>query len=129
MNWTLFILLFIGLGTILTTVLVAKSSGKTPSVLGYQLYVVQSGSMIPTLHIGTLILSKAFDESLQLKKGDVVTFTSDGMTVTHRIIEVLSANGQIQYRTKGDNPENAVDQGLLSADRIKAVMIMRIPFT
>lgn len=125
----LFIVLFLGLSAVLTTVIIAKSNGRTPSVFGYQFYVVQSGSMKPTLNIGTIILSKTPDKPSMLQVGDIVTFTEDGLTITHRIVEVVSDNGVTGYRTKGDNPENAVDTNVLTADRIKAVLVFRIPLT
>ena len=126
-SWGMFIIIFIILGIILTSVIVAKNSGQTPAVFGYQFYVVQSGSMEPTFNIGTVILSKIPAEPSKLKKGDVVTFTNEGMTITHRIIEVINDNGTIKYKTKGDNPENSVDPDLLTIDRVKAVFVFRIP--
>jgi signal peptidase len=128
-SWIIFTILFLGLCTILTTVLIAKSKGETPDVFGYQLYVVQSGSMEPTFNIGTVILSRIPDDPSKLKKGDVVTFTNDGMTITHRIYEVINDNGTVKYKTKGDNPQNTVDSDLLTTDRVKAVLVLRIPLT
>jgi signal peptidase len=126
-NWVFFILLFVGLSAILTTIIIAKSRGETPAVFGYQLYVVQSGSMEPTFNIGTLILSKIPTDPSKLKKGDVVTFTKKGMTITHRIFEVINDNETVKYKTKGDNPGNSVDPSLLTTDRVKAVFVFRIP--
>jgi signal peptidase I len=128
-GWIVFIVVFAALSMILASVLVAKSSGKTPSVFGYQLYVVQSGSMIPTFNIGTVILSKTPDDPSALKKGNIITFENDGMTVTHRIIEVVTEGGIVKYRTKGDNPENSPDEGFRTVDKIKAVFVFRIPLT
>lgn len=128
-NWIVFTMLFLGLSTVLASVLIAKSSGQTPAVFGYQLYVVQSGSMEPTFHVGTIILSRVPGDPAALKKGDVVTFVDEGVTITHRIVEVINDNSSMKYKTKGDNPENSVDQNLLTVDRVKAIFVFRIPLT
>ena len=129
LSWVSFSIVMLVLGAALVTVLIAKGQGQTPSILGYQLYVVQSGSMEPTFNIGTFIVGKTPADPASLKKGDVVTFVDEGVTVTHRIVEVIDTNGAVQYRTKGDNPDNDVDQNTLTPDRVKAVFVLRIPLT
>lgn len=70
--------------------------------LPYKFYLVQSGSMAPTINVGDAILVKK-GELFELNK--VITFTdSDGRTVTHRVVGV-NADGSIM--TKGDaNKDN-----------------------
>ncbi len=126
-NLTIFVVLFIILCGILTSVLIAKSSGQTPAILGYQLYVVQSGSMEPTFNVGSVILSKIPKDASKLKKGDVVTFTNESTTITHRIVAVINENGVVKYKTKGDNPQNSEDTNLLTPNRVIAVFVFRIP--
>ncbi len=113
----------------LYSVLLAKSKGETPSLLGYQFYVVQSGSMSPAFEVGTVIISRTPKDSSKLKVDDIVTFkTKDGATVTHRIIEVIKAeDGQIKYRTKGDNPINSPDRELLEPQQILAKFVAKVP--
>ncbi|MDP4109006.1 MAG: signal peptidase I [Bacillota bacterium] len=132
---TVSMVLFLAVVAALTTTLVfiqlAKSKGQTPDILGYQLYVIQSGSMSPTLKVGAVIISHIPDDKSDLKVDDIVTFkTESGATVTHRIIEtVKSADGKIRYRTKGDNPVNSADQELLDPDRVIAEFIAKVPLT
>lgn len=81
------------------TIVSAKVSGKDPSVFGYQIKTVLSGSMEPEIQTGSIILNKKTN-SETLKEGDVVTFlTEENILVTHRIIEVVGN----EYITKGDN--------------------------
>ncbi len=86
------------------------SSMLVPLVLGYQRYVITSGSMTGTYDRGSLI----YDETVptkSLKVGDVITYTppaihSPTSRLTHRIfaIKVLKDRTR-QYQTKGDaNP-------------------------
>lgn len=76
-------------------------------LLGYEVLVVQSGSMEPNYHVGSLVYAKPVDAS-ELETGDVITFElGGGVRGTHRIIEVLDDNGSLSFRTKGDNNDDA----------------------
>ena len=74
-------------------------------LIGLQPYVVLSGSMEPTYHVGSLIYVKAVDYK-ELKVGDPITYmVSQDTVVTHRIIEVLVDEEDpetIRYFTQGD---------------------------
>ncbi len=116
---------------VLVSVLVTKSRGNIPSIFGYQLFVVESGSMSPTLEVGTVILSKAPKDAAALTTGDIITFKAhDDAVVTHRIIGVLQGDdGSVAYRTKGDNPINSPDVDPVRPENVLAVFLLKIPFT
>ena len=81
-------------------------------LVGLQPFVVLSGSMEPTYHVGSLIYVKSVDYK-ELKVGDPITYMiSQDTVVTHRIVEVL-VDGEdpntIRYFTQGD--ANAVADG------------------
>lgn len=82
-------------------------------VIGLQPYVVLSGSMEPTYHVGSLIYVKSVDYR-ELKAGDPITYMiSQDTVVTHRIIEVLVDEEEpdtIRYFTQGD--ANDVPDGM-----------------
>lgn len=82
-------------------------------VVGLQPYVVLSGSMEPTYHVGSLIYVKAVDYR-ELTVGDPITYmVSQDTVVTHRIIEVLVDEedpNTIRYFTQGD--ANDVPDGM-----------------
>jgi len=122
-----FILLVTFLCTILVSVLIAKNSGNSPNVFGYQIYVFKTGSMSPTFPVGTAIVTKIPKNPEKLDVGTIVTFVDDGAVITHRIIEMKKENGEVFYRTKGDNPDNSPDLNLLTPDRVKSVFVMKIP--
>jgi signal peptidase len=117
-------------GTILS-INITKNKGEIPSILGFQLFAVQSGSMEPTLQVGTIILSRRPKNAAGLQVNDIVSFkTSAGDVVTHRIINIVyDPRAGIAYITKGDNPRNSPDQELLTPDRIIGVFVARIPLT
>jgi signal peptidase I len=64
-------------------------------VLPYKVYVVHTGSMTPTISSKSAVI---VDEH-HYRVGQVVTFTEDGLTVTHRL---LSINAAGLITTKGD---------------------------
>jgi len=81
-----------------------------PSLLGYQRYVITSGSMTGTIDRGSLIFDKVVPAS-SLKVGDIITYTppaSSGVNepVTHRIVWAGHDRlGRPAFHTKGDfNP-------------------------
>ena len=77
-------------------------------LIGLEPYVVLSGSMEPTYHVGYLIYVKDVDYR-ELKAGDPITYMiSQDTVVTHRIIEVLVDEedpNTLRYFTQGDANE------------------------
>ena len=65
----------------------ARSRGEVPTVCGYQIYEVKTGSMVPTIPVKSLILSRIPKDAAKLAVGDIVTFQDNGVTITHRIVE------------------------------------------
>jgi signal peptidase I len=74
-----------------------------PALLGFQRYVITSGSMSGTYDRGSLVFDRVVATS-SLKAGDVITFRPPGQAglVTHRVVSVRSVRGQRVLRTKGD---------------------------
>ena len=70
----------------------ARSRGEVPTVCGYQIYEVKTGSMVPTIPVKSLILSRIPKDAAKLAVGDIVTFQDNGVTITHRIVEVIQVN-------------------------------------
>jgi len=108
----------------------AKLKDEVPTVLGYHIFTLETGSMIPTLPIGSYIIVKQAADPAAIPEGTITTFRfEDGTIVTHRVIEVLQTEDGVRYRTKGDNPENDPDAELLSPERVIGTLqlIIRLP--
>ncbi|MCE5187838.1 MAG: signal peptidase I [Eubacteriales bacterium] len=108
----------------------AKMKNEVPQVLGFYLFTVKTGSMVPTLPIGSYIVVQESSNPAAIEKGTIVTFRFlDGTIVTHRIIDVRSTEEGVRYQTKGDNPDNDPDPELLSPDRVIGTMqfVIRLP--
>jgi signal peptidase len=77
-----------------------------PALLGYQRYVITSGSMTGSYDRGSLVFDRVVP-TRDLRVGDVVTFRPPGRVdlVTHRIVALRRIEGSQVLRTKGDaNP-------------------------
>ena len=75
--------------------------------LGYKPVVVYSGSMVPTLGVGSLTVDRSVS-SRDVRVGDVITFADPyvhGRLVTHRIVRIFHTKNGLAYRTKGDANE------------------------
>ncbi|NHV97248.1 MAG: signal peptidase I [Thaumarchaeota archaeon] len=69
-------------------------------------YVVSSGSMIPTLNVGDIIVVKDKDSFKSLQVGDIIVFHSpagDGRVIVHRIYSMNIDQYGVAIYTKGDN--------------------------
>jgi len=73
------------------------------NLLGYDSYVIYSGSMGPTVKVGSLLLTRPVDVDA-LRVGDVITYRSPGnhTTLTHRIVGMRQQDGEWIFETKGD---------------------------
>ncbi len=91
----------------------------------YQVKLVQSGSMEPSIKIGSVVVIKPMDN---YKKGEIITFEGDKKEpVTHRILEVQVVEGKFYFTTKGD-VNNAPDAGLVSKDKVLGKVVLDIPY-
>ena len=113
------------ISALLAVVLLALASVLiVPYFMGYTELAVLTGSMQPTLPVGTLIYVKETDPA-QLEVGDVVTYRLDGDTmVTHRVIEMNPEAETLV--TQGD--ANADPDGEITFDRIVGKMDFSIPY-
>jgi len=97
---------------------------KTP--WGYQLFVVQSGSMEPAIKTGSVVfVSQAKD----YKEGDMIAYTATTFrdVVTHRIISVMNDERGQKFSTKGD-ANNSPDPTPVTKDKILGKVSWPIPY-
>jgi len=95
---------------------------------GYQSFVIYSGSMEPTVKVGSLLVANPVAaEDLQV--GDVITYRSPGnhTTLTHRIVVIRGENGERIFTTKGDASSNPDPREVRLAGRV-GKMAYTIPY-
>lgn len=120
------------IGWIITAVLIALvavnlyiiiarnvSDNAHPTVLGYSGAVVVSGSMADTIEVNDIVIAKRRDS---YEVGDVVSFESGELLITHRIVDVRDG----RFVTKGD-ANDSEDAELLSEDNIVGEVFFIIP--
>jgi signal peptidase I len=99
----------VGALVVLAALALATVVAILPAVVGGKALTVLSGSMEPTLHVGSVAVIRPV-EPAQVQVGDIVNFTDrdpatgQGRIVTHRVLEVQPGP---QFVTRGDaNPAN-----------------------
>lgn len=111
---------------IIIFLVVSRAQGTPPTLFGYQMYFIRTGSMSPYLEPGDVIISKKYDGG-ELKAGrddgDVVTYWGEvrGKTdlITHRVIDVYEDT----VITQGD--DNNLKDPPITKDEIEAVMVYK----
>ena len=75
------------IGTLMLLVVIAAALPLTvPNFMGYDVYNVVSGSMEPTIPIGSIIYVKDTDPA-DIKSGDIIAFKSGDSVIMHRVKE------------------------------------------
>lgn len=114
---------WIAIGAIVLMVLYLISSS-TGVFLGYRSFLVQSGSMEPTIMTGDIIVIHG-QSNYVLR--DVITFKDSGdRIVTHRVAEINQENGMTKISTKGD-ANRSEDFDNITYDRILGKVVFVIP--
>ena len=100
--------------------------GLSPWGTGF--YFLVTGSMEPTMPVGTLVFVTTVSAD-SIKAKDVVTFREGvtGAVVTHRVREVTVSDGVYTYLTRGDT--NNVDDAPLRYENIIGRVLFAIPGT
>ena len=116
---------------IINITLIAKSyinKDEVPSIGGTFPLIVLTDSMVPEIYSGDLIICKTADAE-DIEVNDVISFfdpAGNGTSiVTHRVIEIVEDDGEIFFRTRGDN-NNTEDKELVPAENLVGVYKMRI---
>lgn len=112
--------------TLITKSVVNKD--EVPSVGGMLPLIVLTDSMVPEIYSGDLIICNTA-EADEIEVNDVISFfdpAGNGTSiVTHRVIEIVEENGEIFFRTRGDN-NNTEDKELVPAENLVGIYKMRI---
>ena len=118
--WDLITTVLVALVVVLAVLLVGVR------VVGLTPYVVLSGSMEPTYHVGSMIYVKDVDPA-DIEVGDPITFhmNSGDMVATHRVIAIYEDG---TFQTQGDandapdgapvQPENLVGKPVFSVPKL-----------
>lgn len=93
----------------------------------YQIKIVQSGSMEPSIRMGSIVIIKP---SASYTVGDVVTFGKDtkkDIPTTHRIFSSRAVDGVLLFTTKGD-ANKSPDTAEIRQGEIHGKVLFDVPF-
>lgn len=101
-----------------------------PTLLGYQRYVIEGGSMGGALPRGSVAYAEVVPTT-QLQVGDVIAYRPPGATTlrTHRVVWVgrSEATDERLYRTKGDANDAPDRPTFTLPHRTQARVVMHVP--
>ncbi len=119
---------FIAIIILVNVILIIKSvvnPRKTPSLFGKKSFIIVSGSMIPTINIGDVVILTENDNP---NVYDIIGFRDNSSTViVHRVIDKKEIDEQIMFQTKGDN-NNTADIDLVKREDIEGKYQTKIPY-
>jgi signal peptidase len=98
-----------------------------PNAVGYESFVVRSGSMEPSISRGDVLVSDPVSAD-RAKEGDVITFRdpeSDEL-ITHRVRRTSALDGEVLFVTKGD-ANTGVERWRVPAEAEVPRLSYRIP--
>ncbi|HPT77950.1 MAG TPA: signal peptidase I [Candidatus Atribacteria bacterium] len=83
-------------------ILMASKSDAAPVILGHRAYIVRSGSMSPSINVGSLILVRNVKPEA-IAVNDIITYMREGgsSATTHRVVGIEN-DGGLKFITKGD---------------------------
>jgi len=93
----------------------------------FQVKVVLSGSMEPTIRTGSVVVIKPEDN---YKEGDIITFGKDtkkDIPTTHRIVKTRAVEGVMLFSTKGD-ANDSPDLRETKQNEIIGKVLFSVPF-
>ena len=123
--WNIFVkILTIAIVFVSIIIVVQKVTNNQESFLGFRIFRVQTGSMIPKYQIGDVILVKEVDTD-KIQIDDDVTYkgntgTMNGMLVTHRVVDIEEVDGKRVFHTKGI--ANNLEDPVISEEQINGVV-------
>lgn len=132
-SWTLLailivVALFLAYYLISTKLYEQKGEKYEPVV---SLFNVLTQSMEPNIKPQDVVVTVKVNKPEDIKIGDIITFYSTssisrGMTITHRVVEVVTTDKGIAYKTKGDNNTSS-DSAPAEYENLIGKVIFKIP--
>ncbi len=132
-SWSLLIILilvasFLAYYLISTRIYAQKGEKYEPYVA---LYNVITQSMVPNINPQDVVLTVKVKNPDDIKIGDVITFYSTssismGKIITHRVVELVTTDNGVAYRTKGDF-NTAPDTSPAEFHNVIGKVVLRIP--
>ena len=118
------VVLTIAIFVLLPAVIFTLITSKTNIIAGIQSFVVLSGSMQPTIPVGSIIYTQ---KESWYPEGSVISFKSGDATVTHRVVKVINRANTLYYQTKGDANSTVDGKEIITSD-IFGKQVFSLPY-
>ena len=125
----LFALMLLIMAVLVFSLVQSRLVGGPPSVAGYQMYIVQGGSMSPTFEAGSLAFLKPVDPR-QISVGDIITYRSPAdrsSLTTHRVVEINREGTSLSFTTRGD-ANDVNDQQPVYPENVVGEVVYTLPY-
>jgi signal peptidase len=109
---------------VLPIVVITLISSKSDILGGIRSFAVLTGSMEPKLPVGSIVYTQ---KRTWYPIGSVITFTHDGVTVTHRIVDIINKDNVLFYTTRGD-ANNTNDSHMIQQSEVLGKEIISLPY-
>ncbi len=116
------------LSTLAVAAIVALAVGLTvlPAAVHGHTLTVLSGSMLPRLPVGSVVVDRPVDPGA-LRVGDIVTYASGRNLITHRVAAIKQSPTGPVFTTKGDANRTA-DSEPVQASQIRGRLWYDVPY-
>lgn len=121
---TIYVLLTVSVFFLLPFVVITLVTSKSDILAGMKSFVVVSGSMEPSIPTGSIIYTLKKDFYSQ---NEVIAFSTQGKTVTHRIVDISGIGNELYYSTKGD-ANRVADEAMVVRSDVVGQTVFSIPY-
>ena len=95
-------------------------------VNGYYSSIIMSGSMEPTIPVGSIVVVERVNPE-DVKVNSIIVFQRSDLKTLHRVIDKIVENDTYYFKTKGDANENP-DPWVVQPDQIQGSLLLTIPY-
>jgi len=99
----------------------------TSGYFKYYIIAIGSGSMMPDINIGDVVILNQKYNLDKLEIGDIIAYEYEKKIIVHRLMKIDKHNNKKYYYTKGD-ANNAIDNYIIYEDTIKGKVVYKIPY-
>ncbi len=101
----------------------------TSGYFKYYALTIGSGSMSPNIAKGDVVIVKKLQgtELYNIEEGDILVYNHDNKIIVHRVVKITNTDGELSFKTKGDN-NNTSDSWQVKEDEVIGIVKFKIKY-